>query len=83
MGWSQLVIDSFVVKECEKCTGCFIVKLLEVDMEATGGEDLVGAFIRLQDLVSCPRWHGFGMHIVSAKVIQHKNIVVAYSGGVR
>ena len=29
VGWSQLVIDSFIVKEYDKCTRCFVVESLE------------------------------------------------------
>ena len=63
--------------------GCFVVELLETGVEATGGHDLMGAFVRLQDLVYCPQWHGFDMHIVAVEVVQHKHVVVECSGGVR
>lgn len=43
----------------------------------------MGAFIRLQDLVSCPPCHSFSIHIVAVEVIQYHHVIVSRSGDVQ
>ena len=83
VGESQLIIDYLVVKEGNECAGYFVVQPLKAGAETAHGQDLVDTLVCLQDLISCPQWHGFDMHVVDVKVVEDDHVVVSHGGGMR
>ena len=83
VGRSILIIDSLVVKEGNECVGCLVVQALKVGAENACRQDLVGTLVCLQDLISCPRRHGFDMHVVTIEIVEDEHVIVPYGGGMR